>query len=190
MELEVEEDALSARGQGVDNDGPSGGKELAPDLVEVARITQPVHQRHRPRLIRNVERDDGDRAHAGHSNEPVSEETDVTPRTSHHEARSRNSRPGNLGSRMAAVPIPNAVAPATRYWRASVADVIPPTPMMGAFVARYTFEVASRPIGSNAPPLTPPLPNPRAGFRLSRSTSNPGIVFTSVNPFAPASRAT
>src|SRR5687767_679818 len=184
VELEVEENALPLASNCLDDRWTTRSEKLAPDLVERAGVTEPPHQRQRLLLVRHIKRDDRDWSHDGHSRVPVSDATEAMPRTSHQEARSRRSLPGSRGSRMTAVPMANAVAPAIRYCRASLAVAMPPTPMIGAFVARYTFDVASTPIGSNAPPLTPPLPKPSSGFRVSRSTSSPGIVFTSVRPFA------
>src|SRR5262249_55610065 len=61
------------------------------------------------------------------------------------------------------------------------------SPMTGTFTARDTFHVARTPTGRIAEPLTPPLPNPSTGFRVSRSTTKPGMVFTTVMPSAPQS---
>src|SRR6185503_13370905 len=61
--------------------------------------------------------------------------------------------------------------------------------MIGTFTALLAFHTARTPTGRIAGPLTPPLPNPSAGFLDSTSITSPGIVFTSVSPSAPESTA-
>src|SRR5688572_29668761 len=61
--------------------------------------------------------------------------------------------------------------------------------MTGSDTALATLLVARTPTGSSPLPLTPPVPKPRAGFRVSTSITSPGKVFTTEIPSAPASAA-
>ena len=97
-------------------------------------------------------------------------------------------RCGARGSRSAAVPTPTSDAPASKYCAASLPVLMPPRPITGTSgSACRTRHVASNPSGSNAGPLTPPVPNPILGLRRAASITSPGMVFTSVRPVAPCS---
>ena len=114
-----------------------------------------------------------------------------TPSRSAQAESSRAIRSGARGSRSAAVPTPTSEAPAKRYWAASLPVLMPPRPITGTPGSAWrTRQVASNPKGSNAGPLTPPVPKPILGVRRDASITRPGMVFTNVRPVAPCSTAT
>src|SRR5688572_12310575 len=194
VELEVEKDVERPRSHRADRLGAGGGGELAADLEEIAAVAKHVDDGNRFGERRRVERNNNAgvarRRHGFHSSVPITSRMERIPFCAHQCSSPLTTRSALRGSRIEAVPSATSEAPATRYCNASSALVMPPTPITGTFTARATRQVARTPTGINDTPLTPPLPNPSTGRRVSRSITRPGIVFTTVIPSAPASTAT